>query len=167
MLYAHNSKLKSNPKFVDDGSYEAEIEILMNAVERYLADGANPNIMRIVQPCSGKLPIQLTPLRICLGDDFGCIGIKLAELLLQAGASTELLAYNTVDGYTYSSPLMNAVRHYSGTSAITIAKLLLKHGANVNYINAYGDDVLIYIDRYQTPENQVVLHKMIADARKQ
>jgi len=127
-----------------------------------LASGADPNIMTISRVAHEL--IRMSSLQICTSNNLGKIGVELVELLLQAGSSTELLAYNTCGKYVYSSPLMNAIKNYSGTHVVAITKLLLDYGANTNYINLVGDDVLIFIDRYQTPENAAVLYKMIADA---
>ena len=151
----YNSSTNFDEKIVDN---------LMYDIKQYLLAGANPNIMHMVYR-PGKSTIYITSLSSCLSVNLKNTGVELTKLLLQAGASTELLAYNTGDEYEYSSPLMTAIRTYSGTHIIEIVGLLLDYGADVNYVSTKHNDVFMFINKYQTPENGEILRKMIADAR--
>jgi len=150
---------------IEDTKEGDDISDSIATVKHYLDNGADPNIC--MMDVDKDVIAYMSPLIKCATKDIGDDGIKLIQMLLEAGASPELLAYDTTDVYENTPAILCAIRYITSARIIPIVKLLLDYGANT-YTTAVNTnkDIFTFITTYQPRENATILRKMIMDARK-
>jgi hypothetical protein len=126
-------------------------ENTINIVRKYLEEGADPNMPCILKKVNGSHDLYSPLYLACQNKYDNCI-IKIIELLLENGADPNPI-YIPIWNYT---PLVTMLENNNTATALPIAKLLIKYGANTNI---YWDGKSLYSffeENYDGPDKDKI-----------
>lgn len=123
----------------------------INIVQKYLIDGADPNMPCIYDDGNDDL-FLCSPLFLCLMNKYDDCVIKIVKLLLENGADPDPYYISSIR-YT---PIMMMYKFNHTETALPLTKLLIQYGVNLNAIVNNESVYTIFEKEYAGPNKDEI-----------